>query len=137
MGRNSPTGSGADNSYYQVAPDEWMRLGPSTRLGKMLVGQAQLKSRTTRPLAKQPLGTTEPLTPAPQEAAGSPAGNSLPTWSAMEALLSAMTSIKQGMDDIWSEMTDVRQQLSDVRWMQAGPDRPSQQSELELRPAES
>ena len=48
-----------------------------------------------------------------QEAAGSPASNPLPTQSAMEALLSAVTGIAQGMDDIRSEMTNVRQQLSD------------------------
>ena len=56
----------------------------------------------------------EPLTHVLQEAAGSPAGDPPPTWSAMEALLSAVTGISQGMDDIRLEMTDVRQQLSDV-----------------------
>ena len=78
----------------------------------------------------------EPPTQAWQEAAGSPAGDP-PTRSTIEALLSAVTGIAQGMDDIRSEMTDVRQQLSDIRQMQAGPDRPSQQPEPELRPAES
>ena len=38
-GNLSPKGSGADDPYYQVAPDEWMRPGPSTRPGKMLVGK--------------------------------------------------------------------------------------------------
>ena len=113
-GNLSPTGSGVDDPYYQVALDEWMRLGPSTRLGKVSAGQAQPKLRTTRPSVKQPSGTTEPLTHVPQEAAGSPAGDPPPTRSAMEALLSAMTGITQGMDDIRLEMTDVRQQLSDV-----------------------
>ena len=54
----------------------------------------------------------EPPTPAPQEATESPAGDSPPTQSAMETLLSAVTGIAQGMDDIRLEMTDVRQQLS-------------------------
>ena len=103
----------------------------------MPAGKAQPKSRATRPSVKQLLGTMEPLTQAWQEAAKSPAGDPPPTWSTMEALLSAVTSITQGMDDIRSDMTDVRQQLSDVRQMQAGPDRPSQQPELELRLAES
>ena len=125
-----------DDPYYQVAPDEWMRLGPSTRSGKMPAGQAQPKSRPARPSVKQLSGTMEPLTQAWQEAAGSPAGDP-PAWSTIEALLSAVTGITQGMDDIRSEMTDVRQQLSDIRQMQAGPDRPSQQPEPEPRPAES
>ena len=47
-GNPSLAGSGVDNLYYQVTPDEWMRPGPSTRLGKMLAGQAQPKSRATR-----------------------------------------------------------------------------------------
>ena len=101
-GNLSPAESGADDPYYQVALDEWVQLGPSTRLGKMLAGaagQAQLKSRTTRPSARQPSGTMEPLTHVLQEATESPAGNSPPTWLAMEALLSAMTSIAQGVDD--------------------------------------
>ena len=55
----------------------------------------------------------------------------------MEALLSAVTGIAQGMDNIRLEMTNVRQQLSDVQWTQAGLARRSQQSEPELRPAES
>ena len=63
---------------------------------------------------RQLSGTTEPLTPALQEATESPAGDSLPTRLAMEALLSAVTSVAQGMDDIRLEMTNVRQQLSDV-----------------------
>ena len=112
-GNPSPTGSGADDPYYQVAPDEWMRPGPSTRSGKTPAGQAQPKSRTAKPSVRQPSGTTEPLTQARQEAAGSPAGNP-PTRSTIEALLSAVTGIAQGMDDIRSEMTDVRQQLSDI-----------------------
>ena len=103
----------------------------------MLAGQAQPTSRATRPSAKQLLGTMGPPTQVQQEAAESPAGNPLPTQSSIEALLSAVTGIAQGMDNIRSEMTDVRQQLSDVRRMQAGPDRPSQQPEPELRPAES
>ena len=76
-GNPSPTGSGGDDPYYQVAPDEWMQLGPSTRPGKMLAGQTQPRSRTTRPSAKQL--SMEPPTHAPQEAAGSPAGDPLPT----------------------------------------------------------
>ena len=91
-GNPSPAGSGADDLYYQVAPDEWMQLGPSTRPGKMLAGQAQPKSRTARPLVRQPSGTTEPPTQAWQEAAGSHAGDPL-TQSTVEALLSAMTGI--------------------------------------------
>ena len=113
-GNPSPAESGVDDPYYQVAPDEWMRLGPSTRLGKTSAGKAQLKSRTTRPSVKQPSGTTEPPTHAPQEAAGSPAGDPPPTRSAMEVLLSAVTGITQGMDDIRLEMTNVRQQLTTV-----------------------
>ena len=100
--------------YYQVALDEWMQLGPSTRPGKMPAGLAQPRSRTTRPLMRQLLGTTEPLTPVLQEAAESPADDSPPTRLAIEAVLSAVTGIAQGMDNIRSEMTDVRQQLSDV-----------------------
>ena len=110
----SPAGSGADNPYYQVAPDEWMQPSPSTRLGKTLAGQAQPKLRAARPSAKQPSGTMEPPTQAWQEAAESPAGDPPPTQSTIEALLSAMTGIAQGMDDIRLEMTDVRQQLSDI-----------------------
>ena len=136
-GNPSPTGSGADNLCYQVPPDEWMRPGPSTRPGKAPAGQAQPKSRATRPSVKQPSGTMEPLTQVRQEPAESPAGDPPPTQSTIEALLSAMTGIAQGMDDIRSEMTDVRQQLSDVQQTQAGLDRPSQQPEPELRPAES
>ena len=85
---------------------------------------------------RQPSGTTEPPTQVRQEAAGSHAGDPL-TQSTVEALLSAVTGIAQGMDDIRLEMTDVRQQLSDVQRTQTGPDRPSQQPEPELRPAES
>ena len=135
-GNPSPAESGVDDLYYQVAPDKWMQPGLSTRLGKTPAGQAQLKSRTTRPSVRQPSGTTEPPTQAWQEAAGSHAGDP-PTWSTMEALLSAMTGIAQAMDNIRLEMTDVRQQLSDVRQTQTGPDRPSQQPEPEPRPAES
>ena len=112
-GNLSPAGSGADDLYYQVAPDEWMQLGLSTRSGKTPAGQAQLKLRTARPSVKQPSGTMELPTQAWQQAAGSPAGDPL-TWSTIEALLSAVTGIAQGMDDIRSEMTDVRQQLSDI-----------------------
>jgi len=134
-GEPSPTMSGADDLYYQVAPDQWMRLGLSNRPGNIPAGPAQLKLRTDWPSARPSLGATEPLRFSPQEATGSPAGDVTPTQATLQALLSAVTDVAQGMDNITSEMTNVRQQLSYVQQTQAGPSGPSQPSGPESRPA--